>query len=114
MTEENEAKSHFMGTYFDPNVIFRISGFSRVLAWVVMAVYTVDFFVSIAVIVLQIARGFWIGMGITDYASNILVTLERPFRGLVYFVVLLGISELLKVFLDIEENTRRSARSHSK
>ena len=49
-------------------------------------------------------------MGFTDYATNILIILERPFRGLVYAIVLLGISELLKLFVDIENNTRRAAR----
>lgn len=111
MTEEKEPKIHFMGTYFDPNSIFRIASFSRVLGWVVLAVYALDFFVSIAVMVIQILRGFWVGMGITDYASNILMLLERPFRGLVYFVLLVGISEVLKIFIDIEENTRRIART---
>lgn len=114
MTEEKGPKIHFMGTYFDPNVIFRIANFSRVLGWVVLAVYVVDFLVSVAVMVIQILRGFWVGMGLTDYASNILITLERPFRGLVYFVLLVGISEVLKIFVDIEENTRRTARNQPK
>jgi hypothetical protein len=114
MTEEKEPKIHFMGTYFDPNVIFRIANFSKVLGWVVLAVYTADFIVSAAVMVIQIMRGFWVGMGFTDYASNILMTLERPFRGLVYFVLLVGISEVLKIFVDIEENTRRTARNQPK
>jgi hypothetical protein len=114
MAEEKETKIHFMGTYFDPAVIFRISNFSRVLGWVVLVVYAADFFVSAAVMIIQILRGFWIGMGFTDYASNFLLVIERPFRGLVYFVLLVGISEVLKIFVDIEENTRRTARNQPK
>ena len=114
MTDEKEPKTHFMGTYFDPNAVFRIAGFSRVLAWVVLAIYSADFLVSAAIMVIQILRGFWVGMGVTDYASNFIIVLERPFRGLVYFVLLLGINEVLKVFVDIEENTRRAARNQPK
>lgn len=114
MTDENVPKTQFMGTYFDPNVVFKIAALSRVLAWVVLAVYAADFLVSAAVMITQILRGFWVGMGITDYASNFIIVLERPFRGLVYFVLLLGITEVLKIFVDIEENTRRIARNQSK
>jgi len=114
LTEEKNTKVHFMGTYFDPNVIFRISNLSRVVAWVVLGVYTIDFLLSVVVIFLQIVRGFWIGMGATDYAASILSVLEKPFRGLVYFVLLLGISEAIKIFIDIEENTRRAARNQTK
>ena len=110
MEEDKETKNRFMGTYFDPNVIFRLSGVARVLGWIVLVVYSMDFLISLTVMVLQILRGFWAYMGFTDYATNILITLERPFRGMVYFVVLLGISEILKIFIDIEENTRRAAR----
>jgi hypothetical protein len=79
-----------------------------------LVVYAIDFLVSLTVMGLQIMRGFWAYMGPTDYATNILITLERPFRGMVYFIVLSGISEVLKVFVDIETNTRRAARNQTK
>ena len=110
MTEGKEIKKRFLGTYFDPDVIFRLSGVANVLAWIILAVYSVDFFVTLLVMILQIVRGFWAFMGPTDIATNILITLERPFRGLVYFVALMGISQVLKIFVDIEENIRRIAR----
>jgi hypothetical protein len=114
MDETNDKKEPFVGTYFDPRIIFGISNFSRVVAWVVLVVYAVDFLLSIAVIILQISRGFWVGMGATDMAATVLIMLEKPFRGLVYFVLLLGFSEVLKLFVDMENNTRRAARSQSK
>ena len=43
---------------------------------------------------INICIDFWMYFGFTDYATNILITLERPFRGLVYSIVPLGISEL--------------------
>jgi len=114
MDETNDNKGQFIGTYFDPRIIFGISNFSRVVAWVVLVVYALDFLISLAVIILQISRGFWVGMGATDMAASIILILEKPFRGLVYFVLLLGFSEVLKLFVDIENNTRRSARSQLK
>jgi hypothetical protein len=110
MEKGNEKKNRFLGTYFDPDLIFRLSNMANVLAWVVLAIYSLDFILQVLIMVLQIVRGFWIYMGPTDIASNILIILERPFRGLVYYIVLLGISYVLKIFVDIEENTRRIAR----
>jgi len=114
MSEENKPTTPFLGTYFDPDLIFRLSNVSKVLGWVILVVYGLDFLVSLTVMILQIARGFWVSMGFTDYVSYILMTLERPFRGMVYFVLLLGISEVLKVFVEIEGNTRRAARKQVK
>ena len=114
MNEGKEIKKRFLGTYFDPDVIFRLSGVANVLAWIILVVYTLDFLVSLIVIILQIMRGFWAFMGPTDIATNILFSLERPFRGVVYFVALMGISQVLKIFVDIEENTRRIARKEQK
>lgn len=110
MEEGNKKKNRFMGTYFDPDVIFRLSSMANVLAWAVLIVYSLDFILQVLVMILQIVRGFWVYMGPTDIASNVLMILERPFRGLVYYIVLLGISHVLKIFVDIEENTRRIAR----
>jgi hypothetical protein len=114
MEDEKETRPRFLGTYFDPTTIFRLASISRIMGWIILVVYAADFGLAIMVMVLQIIRGFWSYMGATDYASNILITLERPFRGLVYFILLLGISEVLKVLVEIEENTRRAARNLSK
>ena len=110
MSEEKVSDKQFLGTYFDPGFVFKLSSASKWLGWVVLVVYAADFFVALSTMVLQISRGFWMYMGFTDYATNILIILERPFRGLIYSIVLFGISEILKVFVDIENNTRRAAR----
>ena len=55
-------------------------------------------------------RGFWVGMGFTDVARSIIVLFEEPLRGAVYFVVLQGVAQTLLMFMDMEDNTRRSAR----
>lgn len=110
MNEDKEIKKRFLGTYFDPDLVFRLSSITKVIAWIILVVYSLDFSLSLLVMILQIVRGFWAYMGPTDVATNVLITLERPFRGLVYFIALMGISEILKIFVDIEENTRKLTR----
>lgn len=107
---QKEIKNSFLGTYFNPDVVFRLSGVAKKLAWIILVVYSMDFLLSLGVMLLQIVRGFYAFMGPTDIATNVLFTLERPFRGMVYFVALLGIAEVLKIIVDIEANTRRIAR----
>jgi hypothetical protein len=60
---------------------------------------------------LQAARGFMVGMGPTDLAQNVLYIVERPLHGVLYFALLQALSKGLLILLDMEENTRRAARS---
>jgi hypothetical protein len=46
--------------------------------------------------------------------QQVLWLVEPPFRGVVYFVALQGLSKIMLMFMDIEDNTRRAARSSSK
>ena len=100
----------FMGTYFDRDAVIKISRWGEVLSWVVVAVYAVDLLLALGVFLLQYFRGFWVGMGFTDLLTNIVYIVERPFRGVVYFVALQAISKALLILMDMEDNTRRAAR----
>ncbi len=100
----------FLGTYFNKDVVLRIAAVARVLAWVVVGIYALQWLFQALATALQILRGFWVGMGFTDYANNIVFLFEQPLRGFVYFVVLQGLAQGLLMFMDIEENTRRAAR----
>jgi hypothetical protein len=42
--------------------------------------------------------------------TNVLYIIERPFRGVVYFIALQAISKALLILMDMEDNTRRAAR----
>ena len=108
MTESKRC-STFLGTYFDKDVVIRVARWADILSWIVVVVYAMDIILSAGVFVLQIVRGFWAGMGPTDMASNILLILERPFRGIVYFVALQAIGKALLILMDMEENLRRTA-----
>jgi hypothetical protein len=108
MTETKDEK--FMGTYFDRDAVVKVSRWGEILSWVVVGVYAVDLLLAVGVFLLQYFRGFWVGMGPTDLFTNLLYIVERPFRGVVYFIALQAISKALLILMDMEDNTRRAAR----
>jgi hypothetical protein len=88
----------------------RLVSVTKLLSWVVVGVYTLEWLVQALAMILQISRGFWTGMGFTDVAQSILYLFEQPLRGVVYFIVLQGVALALLMFMDMEDNTRRAAR----
>ncbi|HSQ39464.1 MAG TPA: hypothetical protein VLM78_04840 [Anaerolineales bacterium] len=108
MTETKEEK--FMGTYFDRDAVVKVSRWGEILSWVVVGVYAADFLLTAGIFLLQIMRHTFWGMGFSDYATNALMIIERPFRGIVYFIALQAISKALLILMDMEDNTRRAAR----
>jgi hypothetical protein len=105
-----EKHSNFPGTYFSKDTVLRLAAVAKVYAWIIGAFYALDWAVQVGVMVLQHLRGFFPGMGYTDYAQTFLVLFERPLRGLVYFIVLQGVAQALLMFMDMEDNTRRGSR----
>ena len=110
MDEAQEKGSSFLGTYFDRSIVLRIVRVSEIASWVVLVVYSIQLLLSAGVLVLSYARGFMQFGGFTDHAQQILIVLEQPFRGIVYFVGLQAIAKILLMFMDIEDNTRRAVR----
>jgi hypothetical protein len=110
MNEKQEGKSTFLGTYFDRTVVLRIVRVAEISSWVVLVVYTLQLLTSALMLSLQYIRGFMPGMGFTNVLQQVLVVLEQPFRGIVYFIGLQAIAKILLMFMDIEANTRHAAR----
>lgn len=106
--------SGFLGTYFDRDSVLKLSNIAIIFSWIVLAVYATQFALSILVFVLQFIRGEIYVNGPTDYVQQVLWLVEPPFRGVVYFVALQGLSKIMLMFMDIEDNTRRAARTNSK
>jgi hypothetical protein len=102
----------FLGTYFNKDAVLRISSVAKIFSWVVMGIYGLEWLVQVLSTLLQISRGFWTGMGVTDVLLNIISLFEQPLRGVVYFVVLQGAAQALLLFMDMEDNTRRAARGY--
>lgn len=106
----DEKHSNFSGTYFNKDTVGRLAATAKVFAWIVALFYIVQWIIQVGTMVLQIGRGFWVGMGVTDIAQTVINQFEQPLRGLVYFVVLQGVAQILYMIMDIEDNTRRGAR----
>jgi hypothetical protein len=105
-----ERQTNFLGTYFNKNIVLHISNFAKVFSWIVGGIYSLQWLIQLLATVLQITRGFWSGMGVTDILINVFSLFEPPLRGIVYFVVLQGVAHALLLFMDMEDNTRRTAR----
>jgi hypothetical protein len=110
VTENQEDKPTFMGTFFDRSIVFRIVRVAEISSWVVLVVYALQLLLSALSLSLSYIRGFMPMVGFTDVAQQILFVLEQPFRGIVYFIGLQAIAKILLMFMDIEANTRRAAR----
>ena len=105
-----EKRANFLGTYFSKETILKLASIAKIFSWIIEVFYILQWVVHLGIMILQIARGLWAGSGPTDIVQNVLVLFEPPLRGLVYFVVLQGVAQVLLMFMDIEDNTRRTAR----
>ena len=92
-------RENFLGTYFNKDAVLKLVSVARIFAWIVAGFYLVQWLVQIGTWLLQLARGFWTGMGSTDFAQALLWQLEPPLRGLVYFVVLQGVAQVVAAAL---------------
>ncbi len=105
--ENQKPAKIFLGTYFNKDIVLKLSGLAKVFAWIVGVFYVVQWMFQIGNFFLQYARGFWVGLGFIDIAQNLFWLFEQPLRGLVYFAALQGVAQVLLMMMDIEENTRR-------
>jgi len=110
MDQIESQPGRFLGTYFDRDAVLRVARWGEILAWVVVGVYAFDLLLSLLVFILQLARGFMQGMGFTDLLMNIVLIVERPFRGVVYFLALQAIAKALLILMDMEESLRSGRR----
>lgn len=112
MSEQNEKQPGFLGTYFDRDGVLRLSRAADVLAWVVLSLYVLSWFLSLALFLSQYFNGMMFDKGLTflNVFSMIKPYFLEPFPGVFYFFGLQGISKVLLILLDMEDNTRRAAR----
>lgn len=101
-------RSHYYSTYFNKDLVLKLSKVSTLFAWIILIFYSVQWLLQVVVFFMQYARGFWVGMGFTDIAQNIFWLLEQPIRGLVYFAVLYCVAQVLLMIMDIENNTHKT------
>jgi len=109
-----EKPVNFLGTYFSKDAVLRLISVAKILSWVVVGVYALEWLAQALAMVSQVSAGSWTGMGFTDVAQSILYLFEQPLRGVVYFIVLQAVAQGLLMFMDMEDNTRRAARKLEK
>lgn len=110
MTESNQNRTNFAGTYFDRDTVLRLTRFLKIASWIVAVVYIYIFITNISVFILQIARNLLYFNGPTDLMLQISWQIQPSLAGIIFFVALQAIAQALLILLDIEDNTRRAAR----
>ncbi len=112
MRKSAEGLTGFLGTYFDRDDVIQLASFARIMAWVVLGVYLLDWLVAIALFLLQLGNGYFFEKGqmIYNLTGIVMPFLLKPVPGFVYFIALMAVSKVLLIFLDIEDNTRRMGR----
>jgi hypothetical protein len=113
MTESDEKQTGFLGTYFDRDMILRISRLAGIFAWIILVVYVITTLIGFTQFMMQFAAGIYGQKGILliDLISYFTPYFLQPLPGLAYFIGLKFAQHGLLILLDIEDNTRRAARN---
>ncbi|MCG2786260.1 MAG: hypothetical protein L6461_14275 [Anaerolineae bacterium] len=98
-------KPAFLGTYFDRDSVLRWERWTRIVAWVIFAVYVIQYVYDTG---MNIYNSFAVGYPL-DWVYMVF-SMGRPFQGAMILVVLHLLAKGLLILLDIEDNTRRAAR----
>jgi len=112
MSESNEKKGLFLGTYFDRDGVLRLSRWAEILSWVVLTIYILAWLFSLVLFIAQASSGLYFdkGMNFVGLLSIFKPYFLEPIPGVLYFFALQAISKGLLIMLDLEDNTRRAAR----
>jgi hypothetical protein len=115
MNESNEKPATFLGTYFDRDSVIKLSRWAEALAWIVLTLYLLSWALSLLLFIGQYMSGLYFDKGMT-FLSAVNIFLPyflQPLPGVFYFFGLQAVSKILLILMDMEENTRRSARKVS-
>jgi len=110
MAESKKSKTNFAGTYFDRDSVLQLARWAEVCAWVVLGYHVIQVLVPLGVFILQVSRGFIAPYGFTDWAQQLMWSLQPIVPGLLYFIGIQAMGKALLIFMDVEDNTRRAAR----
>jgi hypothetical protein len=112
MSESTDKHEKFLGAYFDRDGVLRLSRWAEGAAWVVLTIYLLSWLFSILLFIAQYSNGLFFEKGMTFLGAFSIFKpyLTEPLPGLLYFFALQGISKVLLILLDVEDNSRRAAR----
>jgi hypothetical protein len=111
--ERDLRQAGFLGTYFDRDGVLRLSRWADVIAWIVLTVYLLTWLFSLLLYFGQYFNGLYMDKGATFLNAINMFTpfLQQPLPGVFYFFGLQAVSKGMLILLDMEDNTRRAARS---
>lgn len=98
----------FLGTYFELDAVLRLERWARVIAWCILAGYTLEAGYN----AFQAAYNAIIGGYPMDW-FYFFTTLLHILQGAMLFIVIQVAARILLILLDIEDNTRRAARANN-
>lgn len=110
--EQDLRQAGFLGTYFDRDGVLRLARWADIVAWIVLTIYLLSWIFNILLFFAQYANGLYMDKGGTwlNAFSMFAPYLQQPLPGIFYFFGLQAVSKGLLIFLDMEDNTRRTAR----
>jgi hypothetical protein len=113
MSEQTQRQAGFLGTYFDRDGVMRLSRWADIAAWIVLTIYVLAWLSSFLIFLGQYVSGLYFDKGATFLTViNLFTNQFQPLLpAIFYFFGLQAVSKLLLIFLDMEDNTRRAARS---
>lgn len=108
-----ETKEKFYGTFFNKDMVLKISRWAGILAWVVAGIYIFTTTISFAQFLTQFATGIFYqkGMSIVDLLGYFTPYLHMIVPGIMYFFGLKFVENALLILMDMEESARRAARN---
>jgi hypothetical protein len=105
MPDPKNGRTDFLGTYFNKESVLRLSRSANIVGWLILVAYIFEWVYS----QWQSVYNSLVG-GYPLDINYIFFSLPRLLQGLMLLIVLQGVSKSLLILLDIEDNTRRSAR----
>jgi len=111
MTEPDNSKTNFAGTYFDRDSVLRLARLATIFAWISLIYYAAQAVLALTIFILQLVRGLMPLPGFTDLAQQFLWIFQPALPGLWNFIGLQAVGKVLLIFMDLEDNTRRAARN---
>ena len=103
MTETDNSKTNFAGTYFDRDSVLRLARLADIAAWITLMYHMGQFVLTLLVYILQVSRGLVAPLGFTDVSQQLFWMFQPVLPGLWYFIGIQAIGKLLLIFMDMEE-----------
>lgn len=113
MEQSPEKRSAFLGAYFDRDAVLRAARLAGIVAWFLLGLHIFNAFNSTGQYLFMLASGAvnFQGTLIFDQLSMLTLPFTQLAPGLLYFTALKVAQQVLLILLEVEDTSRRAARS---